>query len=224
MRNYVLTENERKILMRWLESGDELAGYPILKNRILNNFDAIVEDVKLVAEYVMKMEDRLPAEAQSQAVEYRKWMLSYLSKTAPELAPDIDRISEQYGRQAALLSVAVDNAPVAIIVADRGGDVLYANHAFAKLADKPRGEIFGSRYDFFNHPEMYRDLMVENEEGQCFNGTIYTDKLEASPKWIEVSTTSFKRNGETVACIACLRDITKRKSVEEKLKGLVEKL
>ena len=121
MRNYVLTENERKILMRWLESGEELAGYPLLKNRILNNFGTIIEDVKLVAEYIMKIEDRLPPEAQSQAVEVRKWLLSYLSKTAPELAPDIGRVSERYVQQAALLSVAVDNAPDAMVVADRGG-------------------------------------------------------------------------------------------------------
>jgi len=224
LRNYVLTENERKILMRWLESGDELAGYPILKNRIINNFGSIVEDVKLVAEYVMKIEDRLPAEAQSQAVEVRKWLLSYLSKTAPELAISVGRISERYGQQAALVSVAVDNAPDAMVVADRGGVVLYANHAFARLVDKPRSEVVGSRFDFFGHPEVYGDLLHESGGKDCFSGAIYAEGLGSSPRWIEVSAASFKRNGETVACVACLRDVTKRKSVEEKLKGLVEKL
>jgi PAS domain S-box-containing protein len=219
-----LTENERKILRRWLESGEELAGYPILKNRILRNFGATVEDAKLIAEYVVKIEDSLPAEAQSEAVEIRKWLLSYLSKTAPELASDIGRITEQYSRQAVLLSAAMDNAPVATIVADRGGNVLYANNAFAKLAERPRSEVIGSRYDFSNQMEGYSDLMVESEGGQSFNGTIYTEKLGASPKWIEVSATSFKLNGGMVAFIVCLRDVTKRKGVEEKLKGLVEKL
>jgi PAS domain S-box-containing protein len=180
--------------------------------------------VKLVAEYVMKIEDRLPADAQSEEVEVRKWMLSYLTKTAPELAPSIGRISERYCQQAALVSVAMDNAPDAMVVADRGGVVLYANHAFARLADKPRSEVVGSRFDFFGHPEVYDDLRHESEGEDCFSGEIYAEGLGSSPRWIEVSAASFKLNGETVACISCLRDVTKRKSVEEKLRGLVKKL
>ena len=59
MRNYVLTENERRTLNKWLGSREELNGYPILKNRILRNFGAILEDVKLIAEYSMAIESTL---------------------------------------------------------------------------------------------------------------------------------------------------------------------
>jgi PAS domain-containing protein len=209
LRNYILTENERKTLNRWLEFREELTGYPILKNRILRNFGAILEDVKLIAEYAMVIEGTLPAQSQSEALEIRKWLLSYLSKAAPTLSPDIGKISDQYDQQSALLGVALDNAPEAIIVASRDGDVLYANNAFAKLAEKPRNELASGKYDFFNITEEFHTHMGELEEGKTFNGTLYTERLGASPKWVEVSANSFKLNGESATCIACLQDVTR---------------
>jgi len=99
----------------------------------------------------------------------------------------------RYCQQAALVSVAVDNAPDAMVVADRGSVVLYANHAFARLVDKPRSEVVGSRFDFFGHPEVYGDLLHESEGEHSFNGIIFTEKLGASQRWIEVSAASFAR-------------------------------
>jgi PAS domain S-box-containing protein len=172
----------------------------------------------------MKIEDALPVESQSEAVEVRKWLLDYLSKTAPGFASDVSGIAEQYVRQATLLSAAVNNAPVAMFVLDKTGDILYANDSFAKLVERPRSKLVGTRYEFSKESEAYHNFMVDFEGGHVLEETIYTDRFGSSPKWIEVNATSFKLNDETVVAIVCFRDVTKRKSLEDRLKDLVEKL
>ena len=133
-------------------------------------------------------------------------------------------ITHQYDQQSALIGAAIENAPEAFIVADRDGNVLYVNNAFAKLAEKPRKELLVNKHKSLNIADDFHIRIGEIEEGKPFNETLYTEKLGASPKWVEVSANSFTVGGETEAYIACLRDVTKKKAVEEKLKGLVEKL
>ena len=133
-------------------------------------------------------------------------------------------IAHQYDQQSALIGAAIENAPDAFIVVDRDGNVLYVNNAFAKLAEKPRKELLVSKHKSLNIADDFNIRIGEIEEGKPFNETLYTEMLGASPKWVEVSANSFTVGGETEAYIACLRDVTKKKVVEEKLKGLIEKL
>jgi len=222
MRNYVLTEKERAILRQWIEKGEEQPGYPILKNRILNNFGKVLDDVKLVAEYSARIEDTLSPEAQSKAAEVRGWLLGYLMKAAPELAPDLGEVSEQYQLQAALIGLAMDNAPDAVVVFDTTGKVLYANQEFSRLSDKPESEIIGRVLDPLKKPE-YRQYLDDLEKIGRYEETINIGSSGKSPRWIEVRATAVKQSDEGII-IATIRDVTKRKNLETRLKALAEKL
>lgn len=48
MRNYVLTDKERKILRTFIESDLKLNGFSVLMLRLRNGRDQIAEDLKLI--------------------------------------------------------------------------------------------------------------------------------------------------------------------------------
>jgi len=54
MRTYILTKQERHIIQRFLENGDKLEGFKMLKWRIQQNKNRIREDQELIQKFLEK--------------------------------------------------------------------------------------------------------------------------------------------------------------------------
>ena len=58
------------------------------------------------------------------------------------------------------------------------------------------------------------------EEGR-FKHTVYTEDYD---KWVEIEVTTIMQEGELVATVACVRDVTVRKNLEQQVKELIDQL
>lgn len=59
MRDYILTPSERKIIKRYLETGDKLEGFRVLLFRVKkHNPKQIVDDEQLIKEFNLKAEEK----------------------------------------------------------------------------------------------------------------------------------------------------------------------
>jgi hypothetical protein len=56
MKNYILTERERKILKKYLETDQKVNGFRGLKFRILQNQRRISQDVELIDQTIKKIQ------------------------------------------------------------------------------------------------------------------------------------------------------------------------
>jgi hypothetical protein len=48
MRNYILTERERKMLLKFVETGEKSYTFESLKKRIIDNKDQLQQDIELI--------------------------------------------------------------------------------------------------------------------------------------------------------------------------------
>jgi cAMP phosphodiesterase len=56
MRGYIFTENERKILRKWIEEGLKLEGFAVLTHRVKQSAKRLRDDYKLLEEALKKLE------------------------------------------------------------------------------------------------------------------------------------------------------------------------
>jgi len=54
MKNYILTEHERKMLHEFLESGVKETGFKVILYRIRRNYEVLKEDLRLISETLEK--------------------------------------------------------------------------------------------------------------------------------------------------------------------------
>ena len=54
MKNYILTEHERNILRKFLESGAKETGFKVALYRIRRNYKPLKEDMRLISETLEK--------------------------------------------------------------------------------------------------------------------------------------------------------------------------
>jgi hypothetical protein len=55
MREYVLTENEKTIIKKYLETGERLEGYAMLLSRC-KRIQPLKEDIKLIERFLAKVD------------------------------------------------------------------------------------------------------------------------------------------------------------------------
>ena len=54
MKNYILTEHERRILHAFLDSGAKETGFKVILYRISRNYEVLKEDMMLISESLEK--------------------------------------------------------------------------------------------------------------------------------------------------------------------------
>lgn len=59
MRKYLLTEQERKIIQRYLDTGEKLEGFKTILHRC-RNMQVIESDLKLIKQLLEKTEQKRP--------------------------------------------------------------------------------------------------------------------------------------------------------------------
>jgi len=48
MRAYILSQHEREMLQKYIQTGEKSYGFDVLKKRIRDNFPQIIEDIDLI--------------------------------------------------------------------------------------------------------------------------------------------------------------------------------
>ena len=59
MREYILTEQEKQIIRKYLETGEKLEGFRMLLSRI-RNMQAVSADLELIKQFLAKVEGAKP--------------------------------------------------------------------------------------------------------------------------------------------------------------------
>jgi hypothetical protein len=57
MREYILTQQEKQIIKKYLETGEKLEGFRMLLSRI-RNMQAIEADLELIKQFLAKVQER----------------------------------------------------------------------------------------------------------------------------------------------------------------------
>jgi PAS domain S-box-containing protein len=226
MRNYVLTDKERKILQSWIRDGDEQPGYHTLKTRIIHNFFALSEDVKLITNYIIKIEDSLTADSRLKTSNIKTWILEYLSLAAPDNIPQVKEISEHLDNYSMLLASAMENSPEAVIIFDANFSVIYVNDAFLDLTGWLRESIMDKLTTDFYNGFTYDAIVAKLKAEGCLKGEVpfRFGGPGGEPRWIEFTASAVKRDDVAVAYVSFIRDVSDRKALENELVNLVKKL
>ncbi len=121
------------------------------------------------------------------------------------------------------LSRAVEQSPVAIIIANVDGDIEYVNPSFLEITGYTRNEVMGRNPRFLKSgltpPETYRDLWKTITEGKIWRGQLYNKKKNGELYCEDAFISSIRdASGRITNYLATKEDITERKRDEELIK------
>ncbi len=147
-----------------------------------------------------------------------------LSGRASVAGPDeVGLLATTFNAMAAQLQqirVAVDNITEAIQLADPSGQAIYHNKAFTELLEYMPAELnaAGGPPSLFANQTVASEVFETIRQGQAWRGE--TELCARSGRIIPVNlraSTITDENGETIAVVGTITDITERKQTEESL-------
>jgi PAS domain S-box-containing protein len=128
-----------------------------------------------------------------------------------------------------LLSRAVEQSPIAIIITDRRGRITYVNpHTFSSTGYTPE-EMLGRNPNILKSgntsARVYQDLWLTILSGRRWHGELENRRKDGSLVWASVQISPITdRRGEITHFVAVQEDITERKAAEAALRKLNEEL
>lgn len=121
-----------------------------------------------------------------------------------------------------VLSAAVSQSPVTVVITDREGIIEYTNPKFTETTGYTAEEALGQKTNILKGPnksrEEYRELWQTILSGKNWQGTFYNRRKDGSLYWEEAVISPVKdKNGNIRNFFAVKEDITERKKMEEQL-------
>jgi diguanylate cyclase (GGDEF)-like protein/PAS domain S-box-containing protein len=121
-----------------------------------------------------------------------------------------------------LLSQAVEQSPVSVIICDQEGRIEYVNAQFEKISGYPAEEVLGKNPGTFKSGETSADTYAymwrELRAGREWRGELCNKKKNGELYWEHVSISPiFDEQSGTTRYLAVKEDITQRKIYEEEL-------
>ncbi|EKD39803.1 MAG: PAS/PAC sensor-containing diguanylate cyclase/phosphodiesterase, partial [uncultured bacterium] len=121
-----------------------------------------------------------------------------------------------------LLSQAVEQSPVSVIICDQEGRIEYVNAQFERISGYPADEVLGKNPGTFKSGETsattYADMWRELRAGRQWRGELCNKKKNGELYWEHVSISPiFDEQSGTTRYLAVKEDITQRKIYEEEL-------
>lgn len=128
-----------------------------------------------------------------------------------------------------LLSVAIEQSPAVIIIANREGEIEYVNPMFTTLTGYAREEAVGKNPRILKSgetpPERYEDLWQTILSGHTWQGEFYNKKKTGELYWEEVKISPvFDEKRIITHFLAIKEDISSRKLAEEEKKAFQARL
>ncbi|MDR3437462.1 EAL domain-containing protein [Telmatospirillum sp.] len=121
-----------------------------------------------------------------------------------------------------LLSAAVEQAPVTVLVTDKAGRIEYVNQAFSQVTGYSMDEAIGQNPRMLSSGEVSRevfhDLWKAISSGNTWQGELCNRKKDGSLFWEHATVSPVKDEGGAIAhYLAVKEDITLRKEYEDRL-------
>jgi diguanylate cyclase (GGDEF)-like protein/PAS domain S-box-containing protein len=150
-----------------------------------------------------------------------------LARLVPAIEREIREATERGKRRQAeervrILSLAVEQSPVSVVITDRDGAIEYVNPKFEQVTGWSQAEAHGRNFDFTGHadagPEIFRTLWATVTAGAEWRGELCNRRRDGSLFWEYVTVSPLKdEDGKIAHFIAVKEDITARLSLEERL-------
>lgn len=128
-----------------------------------------------------------------------------------------------------MLSRAVDQCPLSILITNTRGVIQYANPAFARATGYTVREVVGGTPQLLKSghhpPDYYQSLWSAISSGRNWTGELCNRRKDGSLFW-EKATISpvFDEDGAITHFIAFKEDITERRQIEEENRALADQL
>lgn len=121
-----------------------------------------------------------------------------------------------------LMRMAVDRAPVSIVITDVDGNILYVNPVFCEITGYAAAEIVGQNPRILKsgetRPEVYRKMWGMLAAGQVWRGTLRNRCKDGHLVWERTSISPiFDGDGKITHYVAVKEDITERRRIEQEL-------
>ncbi|RAU22621.1 two-component system response regulator [Paramagnetospirillum kuznetsovii] len=150
-----------------------------------------------------------------------------LARLVPAIEREIRDCHERAQRRDAeervrVLSLAIEQSPVSVVITDREGIIGYVNPKFVKATGYPAAEAIGRPIDFIHRKdageETYKAMWANIRAGQEWRGEFCNQRRDGQLFW-EYATLSPLEDGNGVITnfVAVKEDITARRSYEERL-------
>ncbi len=172
--------------------------------------------VKIMArEYELKREQDLL----EQRVEQRTQELTQANEQLHQ------EIEEKYRSQRTirLLSKAVEQSPVAVLITDKDGELEYVNNAFMEVSGYDRDEVIGKNPRIIKSgmtsETTYQSLWGTITQGRDWSGELLNKRKSGELYWEQVTISPVTDStGDITHYLAVKEDITIRKQQEEKIR------
>ncbi len=124
-----------------------------------------------------------------------------------------------------ILSTAVQQTSVAILITDLEGDIIYVNNAFENVTGYNAREVMGENPRIlksgFTHDQVYEKMWNKISNGEIWNGEQINKKKDGSFYYEDSRITPiYNKDGKLTYYMAVKHDITERKMLEAKLKEI----
>jgi len=121
--------------------------------------------------------------------------------------------------------VALDHAPMAIMISDADGRIEYVNEAFLAYSGYRREEVLGQTLRMFgvgrNSKALYRDMWETLRAGRSWRGELVNRRKCGSEFWEQLAISPLRDEfGEISHYMAVREDVTERKRREDGLRRL----
>ncbi len=121
-----------------------------------------------------------------------------------------------------ILSKAIRNSPVCVVITDPSGNIEYVNPAFVNSTGYSFAEVMGENMRIINsgkhESSFFREMWAKIRSGMDWQGEILNKKKDGTLFWEMVNISSVtNRESEITHFVALKDDISKRKQMEDDL-------
>ena len=147
--------------------------------------------------------------------------LDALAHGIDDMAAEIERRDAELGR----LSMAIEQSPESVVIADMDAHIVYVNEAFERTTGYAREEILGQNPRVLNTgltpPSTFKDMWATLVSGQVWRGEFHNTRKDGST-YLELATIAPIKtpDGLITHYVAVKEDITQRKQSEALLHRL----
>ena len=143
-----------------------------------------------------------------------------------DLAHSFNSMADALETEKHIVSYAVEQSPVAVIITDIKGNIEYVNPKFTEVTQYTPEETLGKNPRFLKSdmtpPEEYKHLWDTITSGKEWHGTFRNKKKNGDYFWASASISPIrKKGGDIINYVGIQEDITEEKLVKDKLQDTI---
>lgn len=158
---------------------------------------------------------------------YDQSTIDLLQTIASQLAVFIEQ--QEFESQIRLLSKAIEQSSVMVIITDKDNNIQFANRKFCQVTKYSLDEVIGKSPNIlksgYHNEDLYKDMWRALSLGQEWSGEILNRKKDGNLYWVSLTISPvFNSEGKITNYIAIQEDITEKKKLQEKIESSEKQL